>query len=119
MIQTIHPDSSLLDSLVNYSHGAVTHADIRAMLEGGVGTVVRINGRLICGICWNVDAVSFFGFHGVLEMQDIHELVAYASTIGKREHISKIQFLSPRRAWMRLLEALAFQPVMYVYEKEI
>ena len=118
MIELIAPDAALREKLSKYSHGAITAEDIVSLLRDKTAEVVQVNGRLVTGLAWGNDVVSFFGFHGELHKEDLFELDEYAKDVAIREGIKAMQFLSPRNAWHKLLAPMGYKAVLYVYEKE-
>jgi len=113
------PDSKLIENLELYSHGALSANDIKELLDKKCAMIVEINSHLITGITWNDESASFFGFHGEMESSDLDDLSLFADNLCAEIGIKKIQFLSPRKAWCKLLTPLMYKPILYVYEKEI
>lgn len=112
------PSDELLDKLVDASHGYITKDYILDMLEDNAAEIVKAD-QIITGILKSEDALSFFGFHGKLSDKALNDLNEYTTRLASITGRSRIEFITPHRAWERLLKDFGYKTTLIVYSKEL
>lgn len=114
-------DKPLFDNIIRYSHGMISDEEFAHMYESSLCKVISINDRLFCGIMWNDSMLGFFGFHSTdgMHEEDLALLDEYSMALAKQMSISKIQFMTPRFAWRKILKPMGYVDTIHIFEKEL
>lgn len=115
--------ADVISRLVQASHGAIDERALLQQVHGGNASIFRKPGAYTFGILFDREnhIASTFGFHGTGPFSDatVRELDELVVKVARENNCSKVQVVTPRYAWKRLLQSHGWEPILIALEKEL